>query len=100
MVHFLRQNISVFQFRMFLVLAVSLSCFVFPRQILYMVGRGYLRPDLSKVRSDIPKSFKKLLLDCIKFSRDERPLFPQVCCEFYLITVIEGRHWATYNKEL
>ncbi|XP_020608969.1 serine/threonine-protein kinase A-Raf-like [Orbicella faveolata] len=47
-------------------------------QILYMVGRGYLKPDLSKVRSDIPKSFKKLLIDCIKFSRDERPLFPQV----------------------
>ncbi|KAL9972799.1 hypothetical protein ACROYT_G019175 [Oculina patagonica] len=47
-------------------------------QILYMVGRGYLKPDLSKVRSDIPKSFKKLLIDCIKFNRDERPLFTQV----------------------
>lgn len=47
-------------------------------QILYMVGRGFLRPDLNKLRSDVPKSFKKLLLDCIKFKRDERPLFPQV----------------------
>ncbi|XP_068718182.1 serine/threonine-protein kinase A-Raf-like isoform X1 [Montipora capricornis] len=47
-------------------------------QILYMVGRGYLKPDLSKLRSDIPKSFKKLLIDCIKFNRDERPLFTKV----------------------
>ncbi|CAH3035951.1 unnamed protein product [Porites lobata] len=47
-------------------------------QILYMVGRGYLKPDLSKLRTDIPKSFKNLLMDCIKFNRDERPLFPQV----------------------
>lgn len=47
-------------------------------QILYMVGRGFLRPDLNKLRSDVPKSFKKLLSDCIKFNRDERPLFTQV----------------------
>ncbi|XP_015764931.1 PREDICTED: serine/threonine-protein kinase B-raf-like [Acropora digitifera] len=47
-------------------------------QILYMVGRGYLKPDLGKLRADIPKSFKNLLLDCIKFNRDERPLFTKV----------------------
>ncbi|KAJ7379481.1 hypothetical protein OS493_015264 [Desmophyllum pertusum] len=47
-------------------------------QILYMVGRGYLKPDLSKLRTDLPKSFKRLLIDCIKFKRDDRPLFPQV----------------------
>ena len=45
-----------------------------------MVGRGYLKPDLSKLRTDIPKSFKNLLMNCIKFNRDERPLFPQVRC--------------------
>ena len=45
-----------------------------------MVGRGYLKPDLSKLRTDLPKSFKNLLTDCIKFNRDERPLFPQVRC--------------------
>ena len=53
-------------------------CVFFFAQILYMVGRGFLRPDLNKLRSDVPKSFKKLLSDCIKFNRDERPLFTQV----------------------
>ncbi|XP_048589263.1 serine/threonine-protein kinase A-Raf isoform X2 [Nematostella vectensis] len=47
-------------------------------QILYMVGRGYLRPDMSKARNDIPKAFNRLCLECIKFNRDERPLFPQI----------------------
>ncbi|XP_055695031.1 raf homolog serine/threonine-protein kinase Raf isoform X1 [Lutzomyia longipalpis] len=44
-------------------------------QILYMVGRGLLRPDMSKVRSDCPQALKRLAEDCIKFDRDERPLF-------------------------
>ena len=61
---------------------VSIHLFVFILQILYMVGRGYLKPDLSKLRTDIPKSFKNLLMDCIKFNRDERPLFPQVRCYY------------------
>ena len=43
-----------------------------------MVGRGYLRPDLNTLRSDTPKALKRLLEDCIKFVRDERPLFRQV----------------------
>ena len=47
-------------------------------QILFMVGRGYLRPDLNILRSDTPKALKRLLEDCIKFVRDERPLFRQV----------------------
>ena len=47
-------------------------------QILYMVGRGFLRVDLTKIRSDIPKSLKRLLMDCINYHRDERPLFQQV----------------------
>lgn len=47
-------------------------------KILWMVGKGYLTPDLRLVRSDIPKMFKKLMTDCIKFNRDERPLFPQI----------------------
>ncbi|KAL5014396.1 hypothetical protein ScPMuIL_008666 [Solemya velum] len=46
-------------------------------QILFMVGKGYLRPDMSKSRSDAPKSLIRLMLDCCKFERDERPLFPQ-----------------------
>lgn len=44
-------------------------------QILYRVGRGFLKPDLSKLRSDTPKVIKRLLIDCIKFNRMERPLF-------------------------
>ncbi|XP_043475338.1 raf homolog serine/threonine-protein kinase Raf [Leptopilina heterotoma] len=47
-------------------------------QILFMVGRGYLRPDLNKLRSDTPKALRRLTEDCIKFSRDERPIFRQI----------------------
>ena len=47
-------------------------------QILFMVGKGFLRPDLSIARSDTPKAFKRLQQDCIKYARDERGLFPQV----------------------
>ncbi len=44
-----------------------------------MVGRGYLSPDLSKLYKRCPKAMKRLLADCINKSKDERPLFPQVC---------------------
>ncbi|XP_021164882.2 serine/threonine-protein kinase A-Raf isoform X2 [Fundulus heteroclitus] len=47
-------------------------------QILFMVGRGYLSPDLSKLYSTSPKSMKRLIVDCLKFIREERPLFPQI----------------------
>ncbi|XP_014204432.1 raf homolog serine/threonine-protein kinase phl [Copidosoma floridanum] len=47
-------------------------------QILFMVGCGTLRPDLSKIRSETPKLLKHLTEDCIKFSRDERPSFHQI----------------------
>ncbi|XP_058791734.1 raf homolog serine/threonine-protein kinase Raf isoform X2 [Phymastichus coffea] len=47
-------------------------------QILFMVGRGYLRPDLHKLRSETPKALKRLTEDCIKFSRDDRPIFRQI----------------------
>ncbi|KAJ1348146.1 Raf serine/threonine-protein kinase [Parelaphostrongylus tenuis] len=47
-------------------------------QILFMVGRGYLRPDVSKIRSDTPKSLLALYERCIKFNRDERPEFSEV----------------------
>lgn len=43
-----------------------------------MVGRGYLKPDLTKVRHDTPKGLIALLEKCIKFCRDERPEFEQV----------------------
>ena len=47
-------------------------------QIIFIVGRGYLSPDLSKVRSNCPKAMKRLMAECLKKKRDERPLFPQV----------------------
>uniref|UniRef100_A0A914ZQP5 Raf homolog serine/threonine-protein kinase n=1 Tax=Parascaris univalens TaxID=6257 RepID=A0A914ZQP5_PARUN len=47
-------------------------------QILFMVGRGYLKPDLTKVRRDTPKILHLLLERCTKFTREERPEFEQV----------------------
>ncbi|XP_076332952.1 serine/threonine-protein kinase A-Raf-like isoform X2 [Tachypleus tridentatus] len=47
-------------------------------QILFMVGHGYLRPDLSNARSDTPKALIRLIEDCVKFNREERPLFRQI----------------------
>uniref|UniRef100_A0A8C5NDL6 non-specific serine/threonine protein kinase n=1 Tax=Gouania willdenowi TaxID=441366 RepID=A0A8C5NDL6_GOUWI len=47
-------------------------------QIIFMVGRGYLSPDLSKLYKTSPKSMKRLIVDCLKFKRDERLLFPQI----------------------
>ena len=58
--------------------------FFFPPQIIFMVGRGYLSPDLSKVRSNCPKAMKRLMAECLKKKRDERPLFPQVRKSFML----------------
>ena len=47
-----------------------------------MVGKGYLLPDVSKVRNDCPKALMRLMQDCCKFDRDKRPLFPQVCLNY------------------
>ncbi|XP_036388979.1 serine/threonine-protein kinase A-Raf isoform X2 [Megalops cyprinoides] len=47
-------------------------------QIIFMVGRGYLSPDLSKLYHNAPKAIKRVIIDCLKFKRDERPLFPQI----------------------
>ncbi|XP_017852613.1 raf homolog serine/threonine-protein kinase Raf isoform X2 [Drosophila busckii] len=44
-------------------------------QILFMVGRGLLRPDMTLVRSDAPQALKRLAEDCIKYNPKERPLF-------------------------
>ena len=51
----------------------------FSLQLIYRIGRGYIRPDHSKVRSDCPKALKRLYLDCIRYNREERPQFKQVC---------------------
>nr|XP_056707495.1 serine/threonine-protein kinase A-Raf [Euleptes europaea] len=47
-------------------------------QIIFMVGRGYLSPDLSKVPSNCPKAMRRLMCDCLKFKREERPLFHKI----------------------
>ncbi|XP_072286460.1 serine/threonine-protein kinase A-Raf isoform X3 [Pyxicephalus adspersus] len=54
-------------------------------QIIFMVGRGYLSPDLSKISNNCPKAMKRLLSDCLKFKREERPLFPQILSSIELL---------------
>ncbi|XP_072305029.1 raf-1 proto-oncogene, serine/threonine kinase a isoform X2 [Eucyclogobius newberryi] len=54
-------------------------------QIIFMVGRGYLSPDLSKLFKSCPKALKRLVADCIKKSKDERPLFPQILSSIELL---------------
>jgi B-Raf proto-oncogene serine/threonine-protein kinase len=47
-------------------------------QILFMVGRGYLRPDLVRCRKETPKAMHRLIESCIQFQPDDRPLFRQI----------------------
>ncbi|GBP17326.1 hypothetical protein EVAR_17814_1 [Eumeta japonica] len=47
-------------------------------QILWMVGRGRLRPDPRRLRQDVPQALKRLFEDCIKFDREQRPQFRQI----------------------
>ncbi|XP_068104778.1 serine/threonine-protein kinase A-Raf [Hyperolius riggenbachi] len=54
-------------------------------QIIFMVGRGYLSPDFSKVSNNCPKAMRRLLESCLKFKRDERPLFPQILSSIELL---------------
>ncbi|NXW40801.1 BRAF kinase, partial [Nyctiprogne leucopyga] len=54
-------------------------------QPIFMVGRGYLSPDLSKVPPHCPKAMKRLMAECLKKKRDERPLFPQILASIELL---------------
>merc|ERR1719239_1071223 len=47
-------------------------------QILFMVGRGFLKPDMERLRTDSPKALRRLLQDCLSYSRENRPNFRQV----------------------
>src|SRR5437899_1941153 len=47
-------------------------------QILWLVGRGLLKPDLSKLRKETPKQMMRLIEDCIEYQRDVRPLFTHI----------------------
>ena len=52
-------------------------------QLLFMIGKGYILPTLelpgvgSLGRNDVPKAFRCIFHDCVRFDRQERPLFPQ-----------------------
>ncbi|XP_038638503.1 serine/threonine-protein kinase A-Raf-like [Scyliorhinus canicula] len=54
-------------------------------QIIFMVGRGYLTPDLGKVYNNCPKAMKRLIVDCIKVKHDERPLFIQILASIEML---------------
>ncbi|KYM89269.1 Serine/threonine-protein kinase A-Raf [Atta colombica] len=51
--------------------------------ILYNVGRGGLKPDEKKIRSDTPKKLVKLYNQCIEFEKEKRPLFPYILRQVY-----------------
>ncbi|XP_066474215.1 RAF proto-oncogene serine/threonine-protein kinase isoform X2 [Tiliqua scincoides] len=54
-------------------------------QIIFMVGRGYASPDLSRLYKNCPKAMKRLVADCVKKVREERPLFPQILSSIELL---------------
>lgn len=47
-------------------------------KILFCVGRGTLKPDLAKCRSDMPSSLKNLIKKCTDFQHTNRPDFKMV----------------------
>ncbi|XP_071983966.1 RAF proto-oncogene serine/threonine-protein kinase isoform X4 [Engystomops pustulosus] len=54
-------------------------------QIIFLVGRGCLVPDLSKLYKNCPKAMKRLVADSIQKVKDERPLFPQILSSIELL---------------
>ncbi|KAM5147901.1 RAF proto-oncogene serine/threonine-protein kinase [Mantella aurantiaca] len=54
-------------------------------QIIFLVGRGCLVPDLSKLYKNCPKAMKRLVADCIQKAKDDRPLFPQILSSIELL---------------
>ena len=65
-------------------------------QILFMVGRGKLKPDLKEVRSDVPLPLKRLVSDCISFKNDCRPPFSQV--NHLSIVQLNNNHIVSYIR--
>jgi len=47
-------------------------------QILFMVGCGFLKADMMKLRTDTPKALRRLLDMCLSYSRDSRSSFRNV----------------------
>ncbi|XP_063147901.1 RAF proto-oncogene serine/threonine-protein kinase isoform X1 [Candoia aspera] len=54
-------------------------------QIIFMVGHGCASPDLSKLYKNCPKAMKRLVADCVKKVREDRPLFPQILSSIELL---------------
>ncbi|XP_069592888.1 RAF proto-oncogene serine/threonine-protein kinase isoform X2 [Ranitomeya imitator] len=54
-------------------------------QIIFLVGRGCLVPDLSKLYKNCPKAMKRLVADCMQKVKEERPLFPQILASIELL---------------
>uniref|UniRef100_A0A674C4V5 RAF proto-oncogene serine/threonine-protein kinase n=1 Tax=Salmo trutta TaxID=8032 RepID=A0A674C4V5_SALTR len=79
-------------------------------QIIFMVGRGSLFPELSKLYKNCPKAMKRLVADCIKKSKDDRPLFPQILSSIELLqhalprinrsTSEPSLHRATHTEDI
>merc|ERR1719334_2769516 len=47
-------------------------------QILWLVGTGQVSPNMEAIRSDTPTALRKLVVDCIQYGRDNRPVFQHV----------------------
>ncbi|XP_074106469.1 serine/threonine kinase raf oncogene [Cotesia typhae] len=65
-------------------------------QILFLVGCGRLVPDLNKLRPDMPKVLRRLIEDCIKFSREDRPIFRQILAT--IESLVQGLPKITRSK--
>ena len=52
-----------------------------------MVGRGFLKPDPAKLRPDTPKALRRLLENCLSYSRDNRSNFRNVSSVNYFYIV-------------
>ena len=50
-------------------------------QIMWLVGTGQLMPNMEAIRSDTPRPLRRLMIQCIEFEREQRPLFPQILVE-------------------
>ncbi|XP_062520564.1 serine/threonine-protein kinase A-Raf-like [Corticium candelabrum] len=50
-------------------------------QLIFMIGRGYLKPDLVNARKDTPKDLRRVFADCVKTKREERPEVRQILAQ-------------------
>ena len=57
---------------------LNIAIFFLLLQIMWLVGTGQLMPNLDGIRTDTPPPLRRLMLECIRHDREQRPLFPQV----------------------